>query len=105
MTVNEIIKQFPAVLTQNVPANVKKTIQYKIADPVYVVLDHGKCSVHDGLAPTYDVAIAIKDEHLLAMFKGKLSGPMAYMTGKLKVDGDVLFAQKVPSFFDLEKIL
>lgn len=105
MTVSDIIKKFPAVLTANVPANVKKTIQYNISMPLYVVLDHGQCSVHDGVAPSFDLGLTIKDEHLLAMFKGELSAPYAYVTGKLKVQGDMLFAQKVPTFFDLTGLL
>lgn len=105
MTVNDLINRFPQAVIPVAVANVKKTIQYRIANPVYVVLDNGKCTVHDGMASAYDVALTISDDHLMALFKGELSGPLAFMTGKLKVEGDKMLAQRIPSFFDIKKIL
>ena len=103
--INDVIKLFPTVMTSNIPRTGKKVIQYKISNPIYVILENGQCSVHDGLAPQFDVAVQVKDEDLLAMFKDELSPPYAYMTGKLKIEGDLLFAQKLPILFDIKKIV
>lgn len=105
MTIYDVIKLLPTVLTSNAPKEGTKTIQYKLSNPMYVVFDNSQCTVHEGLAPKFDVAFTIKDDLLLAMFKGQLNAPLAYMTGKLKIEGDKQLAQNVPSFFDLKKIL
>lgn len=104
-TVNDMINRFPQAVIPVAIANVKKTIQYKITNPVYVVLDNGTCTVHEGMAPSFDVALTIGEDHLMALFKGELAGPVAFMTGKLKIEGDKMLAQRIPSFFDTKIIL
>ena len=105
MTVNEIIKSFPQVAVASAVANMKKTIQYKISSPLYIVVDNGTVSVHDGVSTTFDVALSINDNDLMALFKGELNGTVAFMTGKLKVEGDRMLAQRLPALFDVKKIL
>jgi putative sterol carrier protein len=36
--------------------------------------------------------------------KGELNGMTAFMTGKLQVDGDLMLAQRMASFFDAGKL-
>lgn len=100
MSPNDLIKRFPQAIIPSAAANVRKTIQYHIASPLYVVIADGQCEVHDGVTDRYDVGLTIKDEHLVAMMKGELSGMAAFVSGKLKVDGDRMFAQRIPSLFD-----
>lgn len=105
MSPNELIHRFPSALIPNATAGVHKTIQYKITQPLYVVIDDGTCIVHEGLAPKADVSIAMKDEHLVAVLRGEMNAMTALMTGKLKIEGDMLLAQRLNAFFDREKAL
>ncbi len=105
MTPNELINRFPEAIIPGASAGVRKTVQYKITHPMYVVIDDGKCTVHEGLAPKADVSIAMKDDHLVALLKGELNGMTALMTGKLKIEGDMLLAQRLNTFFDRERAL
>ncbi len=45
------------------------------------------------------VKLSAKPEDFYAMSTGKLSGPMAFMQGKLKIEGDMSFAMQLGSAF------
>lgn len=104
MSVNELIKKMPSVINPATTANMQSTIQYKITDPMYLVINNGQCTAHEGVAPSPDLALIISDDNLMAMLKGELNGIAAFMSGKLKVEGDMMLAQRLPSFFDTSKL-
>ena len=79
-------------------------IQWDLMTPdgprVYqLVVENGKCSYNrDSLGkPRVSLKIAIPD--FLRLITGKLNGLQAFFTGKLKVGGDVLFAQQQEKWF------
>jgi putative sterol carrier protein len=45
------------------------------------------------------VAITVAPVPFLKLVTGQQSGPVMFMTGKLKLDGDVMFAARITSFF------
>jgi putative sterol carrier protein len=45
------------------------------------------------------VTIATGPVHLLKLVTGQQSGPVMFMTGKLKLEGDEMFASRLTSFF------
>lgn len=104
MFVNELIRKMPSVINPAATANMQTTIQYRISKPMYLVIDNGRCTAHEGVAPSPDLALTISDDNLLAMLKGELDGRAAFMSGKLKVEGDMLLAQRLQGFFDTSKL-
>ncbi|SFB17085.1 Putative sterol carrier protein [Collimonas sp. OK607] len=104
MTVNDIIKLMPSGLNTVAAADMEKSIQFDISNPMYLLIDHGTCSAHEGVLDTADVALTMADEDLKALLKGELNGAMAFMSGKLKLKGDLMLAQKIPALFDASKI-
>ena len=104
MSVNDLIRKMPAAINAVATANLQTTIQYKITEPMYLVINNGNCTVHDGMAPSSDLALIMKDDDLAALLTGDLNGITAFMSGKLKVEGDMMLAQRLPSFFDTSKL-
>ncbi|MEO6922173.1 MAG: SCP2 sterol-binding domain-containing protein [Collimonas sp.] len=104
MTVNDIIKLMPTALDSAAAANMQNTIQFDISKPMYLLIDHGKCTAHDGVADASDVTLTMADDDLKALLKGELNGAMAFMSGKLKLKGDMMLAQRIPSLFDASRI-
>lgn len=104
MSVNELIRKMPAALNPAAASNMQSTIQYSIANPMYIVIDNGQCTVHEGVAPSPDVNLKMADEDLAALLKGEMNGVTAFMTGKLKLEGDMMLAQRLPSLFDGSKL-
>lgn len=104
MSVNNLIRKMPAAINAVATANLQTTIQYKISEPMYLVINNGNCTVHDGIAPSADLTLIMTDDDLTAVLTGQLNGVTAFMSGKLKVEGDMMLAQRMPSFFDNSKL-
>ena len=46
----------------------------------------------------------MSDDDLVALLTGDLDGMTAFMTGRIKLDGDLMFAQRIGSLFDGSKL-
>jgi putative sterol carrier protein len=65
----------------------------------YVDCSHPGGKVGTGTSPDAKCTIAMKDADLLALVNGKLSPQMAFMTGKIKIQGDYGLAMKLQHIF------
>jgi putative sterol carrier protein len=68
-------------------------------DHYEVVFEDGSCSATD--EPTLDpnVTIKVKPKEFLKLASNQASGPVLFMTGKLKLEGDVMLASRLTGFF------
>jgi putative sterol carrier protein len=73
--------------------------QFRVTDAAWnVKLADGKVAVAEGEAPTPNCTITMAEADFLDLVSGKLNGQMAFLTGKLKVAGDMGLALKLGSF-------
>jgi len=68
------------------------TYQLKIAG--------GKCELVKGAAGPARVTLALQAPDFLRLVTGTLNGMQAFMTGKLKLTGDMMFAQVMQGWFE-----
>ena len=73
-----------------------KLVKIDFGDDGFVMLD-GVAEQVDNRDRPSDATIRVSLPDFLAMTDGKLSGTMAFMQGKLKVDGDMSVALKFQS--------
>jgi putative sterol carrier protein len=68
-------------------------------DHYEVVFEDGRCEASD--EPTRDpqVTIKVRPVDFLKLAANQASGPTLFMTGKLKLEGDVMLASRLTSFF------
>ena len=71
------------------------TWNVKIAD--------GAASVNEGPAENPSITLTATDENWLAITSGKLNGQTAFLTGKLKIKGDMSLAMKLQRVVALGK--
>ena len=64
-----------------------------------VAVEDGRVSVTDGAAAGADCTIASSAENFERIVAGELNPTSAYMTGKLKVKGDMSAAMKLQKLF------
>jgi putative sterol carrier protein len=81
------------------------TVQYELTHPEgtsnYTMrIADGRCEVERGVAESPRVSIKMGVGDFVRLITGKLNGMQAFMTGKLKVSGDLFFAQTFQSWFD-----
>ncbi len=79
-------------------------IQYDIETPVgarsyQIKVDDGICAVMKGGAEEARVTLALSLPDFIRMMAGELDGMQAYMTGKLKISGDIMFSQNLSRWF------
>ena len=65
--------------------------QLKVAD--------GKCVVQKGAGEPARVTLTLALADFLKLIGGKLDGMQAFMSGKLRIGGDMMFAQTMQSWF------
>lgn len=99
-----ILKQLPTAFQPEAAGDTDCTVQFNISTPMYVVIKNGACATHDGPAPNSDVTITMEDDDLASLMKGELNGMTAFMTGKLQLEGDLMLAQRIFTFFDSAKL-
>ena len=99
MTLDDIFTAMPSRLDAGAAAGVDAVIQFNCSTPRTVTIQNGECSVVEGSADDYTVAVTMEDEDLVAMLTGELDGMTAFMTGKIQLDGDMMFAQQLGALF------
>ena len=107
MTMAELFEAMPARLDTTAAAKVNKTVQWNITgdDPgVWVIqIVDGTADLVPGGVENPDVTFTINSKDWLTIAEGKLNAMNAFMTGKLKIAGDMGLAMKVPQLLPLEK--
>jgi putative sterol carrier protein len=103
MTTKEIFNEMQKRMDGNPTklAGIKAVYQFDIngADPgVYgVAIADGKGMVSEGPHASPDITITMASDDFADMVGGKLDGIKAFMTGKLKVKGNMMLAMQLQS--------
>jgi putative sterol carrier protein len=73
--------------------------QFRVGEfPYNLTVKDGKATVAEGEAAAPNCTVTMAETDFLDMVAGKLNGQMAFLTGKLKVAGDMGLALKLGSF-------
>jgi len=65
----------------------------------HVTINNDSCEVKEGAAASPSITISMTAQDYLDMLSGKLNGQMAFMTGKLRIAGDMGLALRMQSLF------
>ena len=105
MTAHDLLRRMPEVLDREAAAGIDAVIQYDVSDPVHHVLNDGEMTIHEGPAEAPDLVVEIEDEDLLELFHGNLNPLTAFMSGRVKVQGDMQLAQRLVALVDRERLV
>ena len=104
-TVKETFDAMASRFRPDKAAGVNATIQYDIGGDQggswHAVIKDGACAVNAGAAASPTLTINMSGQDWLDMVGGKLSGQMAFMSGKLKLKGDMGLAMKIGGMFQV----
>jgi len=100
MTVQEFFAQLPERADPAKTAGMSNTYVFDVegAGQWTVAVDDGKVTVNEG-ASEADCTISATEETLVKIAKGEANATTAYMTGKLKIKGDMGAALKLQKLF------
>ena len=103
MTPQEIFDAMPGQLDENAAKNMNAPIQFNLSGDNggqwYVTIKDGKAEVSKGTAPSANMTMSMAANDYVDMTTGKLNGQMAFMSGKLKISGDMGLAMKMQTLF------
>ena len=103
MTPADIFKEMPSSLNADAAKGMNATIQFNLSGDNggqwYVTIKDGKAEVSQGTAPSANMTLSMTAQDYVDMTMGKLNGQMAFMSGKLKISGDMGLAMKMQSLF------
>ena len=104
-TVKETFDAMAGKFRADKAAGVNATIQYDITGDQggtwNAVIKDGTCTVNPGAAAAPSLTLSMSSQDWLDMVGGKLSGQMAFMSGKLKLKGDMGLAMKIGGLFQV----
>ena len=104
-SVQEIFELLPSKFRADKAAGVNSTIQYDITGDGggtwHAVIKDGTCNVGTGAGTNPNLTLTMSAKDWIDMATGKLSGQMAFMSGKLKLKGDMGLAMKIGSMFQV----
>ena len=101
--VKDVFTKMPDVFSPSRAQVVNAVFQFEITGEGggswHVVVKDGTCRVSEGSHEEPSVTLTLSDENWLAMINRELNGVQAFMTGKLKVSGDIMLAQRIYDIF------
>ncbi len=63
----------------------------------HVILKNDDVKIGGGQAENPNITLTLEDQNFMDLVTGKLNGQMAFLTGKLKIQGDMTLAMKLAS--------
>jgi putative sterol carrier protein len=102
-TVRETFDAMPGRFRADKATGTNAVIQYDVSGEGggtwHAVIKDGTCAVNQGPATNPNLTLTISAQDWLDMLSGKQQGQMLFMSGKLKVKGDMGLAMKLGSMF------
>lgn len=104
-TVKETFEAMASRFRTDKAAGTSAVIQYDVSGDGggtwHAVIKDGACTVKPGAGTNPNLTLQISAQDWLDMLSGKQSGQMLFMSGKLKVKGDMGLAMKLGSMFQM----
>ena len=101
--VKAIFNAMPGNLNADAAKGMNSVIQFKLSGDgggdYHVIIKDGTCTVAEGAHASPNMTMTLAAQDYVDMINGKLNGQMAFMSGKLKIAGDMGLAMKMQSLF------
>jgi putative sterol carrier protein len=104
-TVREVFDQMESRFRADKASGTNAVIQYDISGEGggtwHAVIKDGTCTVKEGAGTNPNLTLQVTGQDWLDMVSGKQTGQMLFMSGKLKLKGDMGLAMKLGSIFSM----
>jgi putative sterol carrier protein len=104
MNAIDMLNKLPAALNVEAVDGMDCTVQLHVSQSMVVTVCEGVCTVNTGTVDAPDVTLTLLDDSLIALLTGQMNAVTAFLTGKVKVDGDLMLAKEFASYFDASKL-
>ena len=105
ITIAEMMSKMPAAFQPEKAPGLDAVIQFKFsgaeAGDWFAAIKDNACLTEKGIHPTPKLTVSADSSDFVRIFTGDLDGMQAFMTGKLKLAGDLNLAMKLLTMFKL----
>ena len=102
-TIKEIFEALPTSFNADAAKGVDAIFQYNIEGEGggnwIVCIKEGTCSVIEGIHESPSVTLNMDASTYTGLVSGEVNSIQAYMSGKLKISGNIMLAQQFPQLF------
>jgi putative sterol carrier protein len=102
-TVKEFFRVLPGKLDADAAEWIDAVYQFDLSGPhggqYHLTVKDGTCVVHEGVHPDPHVTFSMSGEDCLGLLKGQLDGPSVFLSGRLRVSGDLGLAIQLKMLF------
>ncbi|MGI9275760.1 MAG: SCP2 sterol-binding domain-containing protein [Endozoicomonas sp.] len=100
-TVQEVLAQLNDRYDADAAAGQTMVIQFDLtdADTYHLDIKNGALNVAEGANDSPDVVLIMDSETFVGIMTGEVNGMQAFMTGKLRTEGNMMLASKLGEFF------
>jgi len=103
LAIQEFFQTLPGKFDAEAADGLTVIYQFDLSGPqggqFNVMVKDGMCSVQEGAHPEPHVTFSMSGEDCLAVLSGRLDGPSVYLSGRLRVSGDLGLAIQLTSLF------
>lgn len=107
MTIAESFETMVTLFNPNAAAGLNKTFQWNVSGDeagVYALkVENGTVELVKGGVEKPDVTFNVSDKDWLAIAEGKLDPMNAFMSGRVKLTGDMMLAMRVQNLFPVRR--
>ena len=102
-TPKEVFAAMPGRFNKDAAKGLNATYQFDLSGDNggkwQVVIDNGTCTVKEGAAASPNITLSMTAQDYVDMSTGKLNPQVAFMSGKLRIAGDMGLALRMQSLF------
>jgi putative sterol carrier protein len=99
----QVFEQMPARFRKEAAQGLNVVYQFDLSGEGggtwQVIIENDKCEVKEGTGRSPNTTISMTAQDYLDMVNGKLNPQMAFMSGKLRISGDMGLALRIQSLF------
>ncbi|MBW2062102.1 MAG: SCP2 sterol-binding domain-containing protein [Deltaproteobacteria bacterium] len=100
----EIFDMMAQAFKPEAAKGVEAVFQYSLSGPAggdwNITIKDQKCEIRQGQAENPTTTMKLSDEDFVKMITGELNPMMAFTSGKLKIEGDMMKAQVLAQLFE-----
>jgi putative sterol carrier protein len=101
--IKEIFNNMPQIFNPDAAQGLDAILQYEITGDAggnwHFTIKDGTCQLQEGSHESPTVTLTMSAETWLAIVNKETNGMQAFMSGQLKVSGDIMLAQRIEQIF------
>lgn len=91
---------FKSRFNADAAADMEEVFQFVVdGTPFYLAINDGTCDIKEGEHDDPSITIRLSEDTMKGLMSGDVNGMQAFMTGELKVEGNMMLATQLGKLF------